>query len=144
MYKTIFYTVLITCIICGALWFTLGRNNTTNILRAFDKFDRDMEELEQSSSQFSSDFAGYEGSMAGLGTSSSNLGIEIRGIRKDFQSETRDLGTEYGQIQSRFQYFSDGINSIEESVRQIVILSRDYSDILYEYRRRGQLDEKTD
>lgn len=144
MVKSFFYGVLIGIILTSASWFGYGRINTADLFRVIDRANRDLERVEQSVSNFADNFNGYADRMALLGTGSSGVGKEIRGIREDFQSEISDRRSEYGDIQSRFQYFTDGINSVEKATRRSVVVSRDFADILYWYRRRSEEDEKKD
>jgi len=144
MGKTIFVTVLICGIVYGAAWYAFGRVTTADISRSIRRGSEDLERVERIGREFGSDFDRYAGKMAGLNQASLGLGEQTGDIRGRFQSEIREIRSGYAEVQSGLQYFSDGTNSIEESVRRIVILSRDSADNLYWYRKRLEYDGEED
>lgn len=140
MYKAIFYTVLITCVICGAIWFTLGRNNTSNLEAALSRANGDFKIVQRDLKQFKSDFDGYSG---GISTTVEKAG-RLRGEVGELRDEAGEHVSELGSIRTGLSSINGRIISVENAIREGVILSRDLSDLAYWYRRRSEEDEKED
>lgn len=136
MVKSFFSGVLVTLIVCGITFFSYGRISTANVSRAIERTDRDLERVESNLSDFGSNFDKYAGKVAILSTESGGLWEQAEDLRDRSSEHVR----EYEGIQSELQYFGDGIDHIEKSVRRSVVVSRDFADILYEYRRRSKID----
>jgi len=139
VFKTFLYGFLAGVIVTGIGWYSFGRINTSDLFRTIDRVDRDMEELEHSVSIFRGSLDRYAGKVAILNQESGGLWEQADSLRERSSEHVR----EYEAIQSELQFFGDGIASVEESVRRSVAISRDFADLLYEYRRRGEADGAT-
>lgn len=143
-FKTFVVGALLGIVLTASAWFAIGRIETADIRISIEGTDRDLARTEQSGDNFGRDFNRYTGKMAILSTESGGLWTEIGDIRGDFQREVRERRIEYGSIQSEFQFFSTGINSVENAVRRIVGIAGEYADILYEYRRLAEANGPPD
>lgn len=137
MLKSFFYGFLTAAIVSGITFFSYGRINTADLQRAIDATHKDMERVKSNLSDFGSKFDEYSGTMAGLTQRSTGLWEQAESLRK----RSSDHVTEFKGIQSRLLNISNEINGVEKSIRRSVVVSRDFADVLYEYRRRGKINE---
>lgn len=136
MAKSFFYGMLTAFIIGGIAFFGYGRINTSDLQRAIDRTNKDLEGVKSALSQFGNKFDSYSGSMAELTQRSTGLWDQAESLRK----EAGDHVSQFEVIQSGLLSLTDKINSVEKSVRRSVVVSKDFADVLHEYRRRGKID----
>jgi hypothetical protein len=139
MFKAIIYSVLCTVIVCGIAWFVFGRNNTSDLEAALTRTNGSFKVLERNHEQFKSDFDDYIGRVSGSVEKSNRLRDEVGELRDEAGTHISDLGV----IKSGLDSIHGRVITVEDTIREGLIVSRDLADLAYWYRRGSEEDAKT-
>lgn len=134
MLKGLFFGFLGGCILVGICWFGFGRANIADIRGATDRFNGDLQRVEQLVNEFGIDFDRHTGKISLSVGEAEQLRDQIGDLRNEFS----EYPSEVGNTRSELESISNGVDAIEGNVRRSIQISRDFADILFFYRRLGE------
>ena len=144
MFKKILFILLIILLGVaggGFSWYGFGRGAIADIRGTVTTFDRNLERSEQLVSVFGVDLGRYTDTFSVRVEEAGGLRDQIGSVREEFGELRLEFGgytSELSITRGEFIPIVNGITSVEEAVQRIVILDRDFADLLYFYRRRGE------
>ncbi len=124
MFKTVVITFLVSGIIFGAAWFSIGRNDLGEIRANYDRADGTLQRV-----------LGYN----------SELGVDVDGFTRDITT----INSTSRRIENRSGFIDEGLSVINGDIRgvigevdklekwnrQALVLTRDFGDRLYRLRQ---------
>ncbi len=124
MLKTIITTFLVTCIICGATWALVGRNDLGEIRKDYDRADRTLQGVLGDSRELRTDSDGFARDITEITTTSRRITDRSGSINEGLSVLDGNFG---GVIVE--------VDKLEDWNRQYLIGVRDFGDRLFELRQ---------
>ena len=137
MFKAFFYGLILGVLLTGIGWFSIGRSDINAIRETVKRTDLDLERSERLVGEFEYDLGRYTDTFSVRVTEAGSLRDGIGELRERFSSYVPEVG----DIRGELEYIAGGVTSVEDSIQRVVIINRDFADLLYEYRRLGKESE---
>jgi len=124
MFKSALYGFFIGCAICGATWFSIGRNDIRPIRESYKQIDIDFKEIQQFVNQLTNESDGFTKELTSIADRSGTI--------KDRSITIRERLT---IIDNRVAGVISEVDKLERWNREAIIVGRDLSDLAYTVRQ---------
>jgi len=123
MGKTI-VTILLTVIVCGAAWFSVGRNDLGEIRASYDRADGTLQRVLGYNSELGTNVDGFTDDITTINSTSRRIEDRSGSINEGLSVIDGDIRGVTGEVEK-----------LERWNRQALVITRDLGDRLYELRQ---------
>jgi hypothetical protein len=115
---------LFGCIVCGVLWFTIGRPDIREIRQSYDRTHRDFEDVQRITDKLRVDSDGFAGDISTINITSKRIG-----------DRSSEIGGRLTDIDGSIRFISGEVDKLEGWNKQSIQIGRDLSDVAFELRQ---------